>query len=337
MTTIVTVSLNANSPCAIKWQPYNESVYYLIKPGETVDATHNIKNSGRIWHSTYDPLAGTESDTFIKDLPSAPAYCAGSSDKMGNSKYTGSVVWAFCDDGNPNTVDITILTAPDISPPTPAALLHLVTVPTGAYAFVDGQDLGGVTDQIYRHSMLEGEYKERVSVRLAKEHFKDKSFKKTLYAGLHEYALYRLSPATKIKGKTKKISATNSASFTFTLFKRTGSKDQIIEEGTKMRLLNMMNGQVRNLTTDATGAAAIIIPYEDSFFISGKQKLACILDDSADRIRTFRTITISRSLSAKTHGADYEEEDWHEEDESGLEELLEPIIINHEGITRRMF
>ena len=53
---------------------------------------------------------------------------------------------------------------------------------------------------VYLHSLPAGETRERVACKLTLDHFKDKLFNKTLRSGLHEYALYRLSPLHKIKG-----------------------------------------------------------------------------------------------------------------------------------------
>lgn len=311
MATIVSVSLDANSPCPIKWQPYNEDVFYVVMPGETVDATHNnATTSGRIWHVAHNPDGDDAVWTFIKDLPAAVAYCAGSSASMGNSKYTGVVAWDYCDDGNPNTVAITILTAPDLPTFAPMAFLHLITIPKGAYAIVGGQEMGGVTDQVWAHFFAAGTYREKVAVTLSREHFKDKTFNKTLRPGLNEYALYRLSPADKIKGKTKKSSASKSVVFTFSVLKR-ADKSPILKAGTELELLNQFNGQIKTLTTDALGVATITILYEDIFFASGRQKLVCIMKGTADRIRSFRTITISK-IAGDAVGID---EEWHDEDD----------------------
>ena len=308
MTTIVSVSLDANSPCPIKWQPNGEDTYYIVLPGETVDATHNITNAGTIWHVAHDPDGDDAVWTFIKQLPAAADHCSGSSNSMGNPKYTGSVDWDYCDNGEPNTVAITILTAPDLPTYAPWALLHLVTRPEGAYAIVGAQEMGGVTDQIWQQFFTAGTYTEKVEVKLTHEHFKDKLFHKTLRPGLSEYALYRLSPADKIKGKTKKSSASKSVAFTFSVLKR-ADKSAVLKAGTELKLLNQFNGQIKTLTTNALGVAAITILYDDDFFASGRQKLVCIMKDTADRIRTFKTITVSKVASDSVDA----DEDWHEE------------------------
>jgi hypothetical protein len=309
---VFTITLSATSPCPIKWQPYNEDVFFVVMPGETITAIHNnAVASGRIWHVSHDPYGDDTTWTFIKDLPAAVAYCSGASSSMGNWRYTGEVSWDYCDDESPYIVDINILSAPDIPTFAPWASLHLITIPKGAYAVVAGQEMGGVTDQIWTHFFTAGTYKEKVSVLLYREHFKDKTFNKTLRPGLHEYALYRLVPADKIKGKTRKDRVAKAATFTFTIFERGKYGAQVYKAGTALTLLNQYTGQIKTLTTDASGMDTVTIPYDDDFFASGKQKLVCIMDDTADRIRSFRTITVSK-VTGDSIGA---EEDWHDEDD----------------------
>ena len=219
--------------------------------------------------------------------------------------------------------------------------LHIVTRPEEAMVDVNGVTVGG-TDIIHNHPIPAGEYKDKVAVKLSLPHFKDKTFNKTLRPGLHEYALYRMVPADKIKGKTKKDRTAETATFTFTIFKRGTGGAQVYEADINLTLLNQLTGATRDLTTDASGTAVVTIPYIDDFFASGKQKLVCIMDDTADRIRTFRTITIRRSLSAREYSAlDSKDQDWHEEDDANeLEELenVMPNMIVHdtEGITRKI-
>lgn len=198
-----------------------------------------------------------------------------------------------------------------------AAALHIHTRPEGATVKVGTTEVG-TTNTVYEHTVPDdGKYKEKVSVTLSLKHFKDKKFKKTLYAGLQEDALYRLSTATKIKGVTKKSNAAGAASFTFTLYKKTGSKAQIVEAGMNLRLLNQANGQVRQLTTDALGVATITIPYEDEFFEAGKQKLVCSLEGTADKIRTFKSIKVSK-VTGDAVGTD---EEWHDDNENESDDI----------------
>lgn len=194
-------------------------------------------------------------------------------------------------------------------------VLHIMTAPEGALVQVDGVHKGG-TNMVYLHSLPAGETRERVACKLTLDHFKDKTFNKTLRSGLHEYALYRLSPFHKIKGKTSKDRVANAATFTFTIFERGRTGTQVYKAGIALTLLNQYTGQIRELITDASGVTKVTIPYDDDFFTSGKNKLVCVMDNTADRIRTFRTITVSKilvsNISIESIGA---EEDWHDEDD----------------------
>lgn len=195
-----------------------------------------------------------------------------------------------------------------------SAILHLTTIPTDAMVQISGV-AKGTTDMEYIHTIpIAISARDRVAVKLTRNHFKDKTFNKTLRSGMHEYALYRLSPAHKIKGTSRKDSTAKEATYTFTVLDRK-AKTPIREAGTELLLLNQITGQTKDLTTDAAGATAITISYDDTFFASGKNKLVCIMKDTADRIRTFRTITISK-VAGDSVGID---EDWHDEDDAELE------------------
>lgn len=159
--------------------------------------------------------------------------------------------------------------------------LHVVTVPPGALVQINGVYKGG-SDMVYEHTLTAGLTRERVALGLHLNHFKDKSVNKTLRPGMSEYALYRLSPLDKIRGKTSKDSKNREVTFKFTFN----------GPGEKLRLLNQVTGQSESIPVDAAGTADITIPYDGSFFVPGKQKLVCIVEGTADRIRTFKTITI---------------------------------------------
>lgn len=169
-------------------------------------------------------------------------------------------------------------------------ILHITTAPTGGEVSINGTSIGVATT--YQHAIPIGETRDKISVKVTRKHFKDKLFNKTLRSGLHEYALYRLVPANKLKGTSKKSSASGSVTFTFAVHRRSGG--QVGGAAVKLLLLNSLNGQLKSLSTNSSGAVAITIPYSDSFFESGKQKLVCIVANTADRIRTFRTITIKK-------------------------------------------
>lgn len=211
-----------------------------------------------------------------------------------------------------------------ISFTTPAALdalLHIVTRPEGAMVDVNSRTVGS-TDLIHSHPVPTGNHTDRVAVKLHLEHFKDKLFNKTLRPGMHEYALYRLSPAHKIKGKTRKSRSAGTATFTFTIFNTGRTGTQVYEAEIRLTLLNQLNGQIKTLVTNASGVATVAIPYADPFFASGRQKIVCIMDNTADRIRTFRTITVSKV----TEDSVDKDEDWHEEDDKNATDDSRSIV-----------
>lgn len=201
-----------------------------------------------------------------------------------------------------------------------SGILHIITAPTGGSVYV-GDSLKGVVDT-YSHTIPAGETRDKVAVKIMRKHFKDKLFKKTLRSGMHEYALYRLSPAHKLKGKTQKSKATNSVKFTFGIYKTGRDGAKVFEGDVALTLLNQTNGQTKTLVTAAHGSRTITISYDDAFFVSGKQKLVCIMNDTADRIRTFRTITISK-VAGDTVDTD---EDWQDEDDDSDASVGKSII-----------
>jgi len=278
----IAVTLDSSSVIPIWWRTGSDfkDDYTLISPGETKNVTHPWGTFGYV----FDGRGERHDDVYIGSIFGKEP-CT-QTQALQSPLYEGTIECDLCDT---NTVKVTVVSAPQPN----IGALHIATAPQGATVTVDGNEVGS-TDMVYKHTMPPGETKDRVSVKLSLEHFKDKLFHKTLRSALSDYAFYRLSPAHKIKGKTKKDRAAGSVKFTFTIFTRGRGGTQVFEANVNLSLINQTTGLSKALSTHWDGVAQIELSYDDAFFANGKNHLVCVMDNTADRIRIFKTITIKK-------------------------------------------
>lgn len=186
--------------------------------------------------------------------------------------------------------------------------LHIVTDPPEATVAIEGVEQGVTPIEISIPFGTE-EYRKKVEFDLSyavSGAFKDKTRRKTVRPGLVSRYLTRLSSKARIKGKTKKDSAAKSVTFTM------WAEDRITHARiahAQLYLLNMTN--MKRVGSLVMPGSYITIPYSSDFFEAGKNKLVCYWGDTGDRIRAFRTITITK-VAGDSIG---KEEDWHEEND----------------------
>lgn len=308
--TTITITLDPSSVIPIWWNvQYTD--WRLLQPGDSI----NVPFAGA--SHLADGRFGIDDPVFIHrfDPGTDPTICSGSWYPFWDP-YVGTLEYVLCVEEG--TADVKITEAPGAVVPVVAtpiagtARLIVDTAPSAELALPGPDGSIGDTPCTYEHSLPEGEVRERVTAfSLNAPFFKLKEFNKTLRVGMDEYALYRLSPAVKIKGTTKKSKTHAAATFTFTLLHKYGEqKNDIYRTTTTAHLINQTTKQSTEIAIDV-GVGIIGIAYADPFFASGKNKLVCILDNTADRIRTFRTITVSK-IAGDAVGID---EEWHDEDD----------------------
>jgi len=230
------------------------------------------------------------------------------------------------------------------------AILEVTTVPDGVEVWVDGKDTGSKTPCSVRIPVDSEDFSKKVSVTLKRDFFRERTYHVRLYANKKRYLLAKMSGAVKVCGKTKK--GDSEVTFKFVVGDRDHRCADIWDDASlrlknvDLELLNLANGEVKRLNTGDEGIAEITIDYDDSFFVSGKQKLVCAVDGTANRIRSFKTITITKTVAliatsvragvaASYEGGALEEEeveDWlpeyTEEEDAEDENIIERKIID---------
>jgi len=226
------------------------------------------------------------------------------------------------------------------------AILEVTTVPDGVEVFVDDEDTGLKTPCSVQIPVDSEDFSKKVSVTLKRDFFRERTYRVRLYANKKRYLLAKMSGAVKVCGKTKK--GDSEVTFKFVVGDRDHRCADIWDDASlrlknvDLELLNLANGEVKRLNTGDEGIAEITIDYDDSFFVSGKQKLVCAVDGTANRIRSFKTITITKtaahiatSVRAGVEGvASYEGEE-EEEVEDWLPEYTEEEDAEDENIIER--